>query len=320
VGMRHLRQKKHLYGSVVVSIFILWYLFHTIISPREVGHALSQIHHGYLLGTFCMLACANVFLARRWWLILETEGFRIPFKRTLRVFLANLPIAKITPGYTGDFFRIFFLRKEVPAHSHAGIIIFEALLDILILGALSAIGAILLRQSDYLGISVAIVMAVLFIIYIIPRVLTDVKLLLRYRKKIVATTQIFQRVLATPSKFTRVFVISIAISFFTQLYIFLLFRAFGSEVTLLDIIIRQPLVTVITLIPISFWGLGVRESAMLLLYSGLASEATIVSVGLLSTLLSSILFPLFCIPFTFRTILEGLHEKKSGENNLVTPP
>jgi hypothetical protein len=92
--------------------------------------------------------------------------------------------------------------------------------------------------------------------------------------------------------------------FLVILYIKLTFLAFDVNVPLLPIIAFQPLVTLVSLLPITIWGVGTREIAMLILFQGFASGSVILAVGVTYSFVGAVRLPLLFVPLTYKTIRE----------------
>ncbi len=98
----------------------------------------------------------------------------------------------------------------------------------------------------------------------------------------------------------------------------MLFRAFGdTSISLLDVMTIQPIVTFVSLIPISLWGIGVRESTMVFLYGNSAAAPVILSVGFTYSIVGSLILPLICIPFTYSVIREFFAAKNAHGTDLI---
>ncbi len=289
---------------IIVSLGILAYIIRTVASKEDIAAIL-----GNLSGTYVFLACvvalaANWVLVARWRSLLVVAGYPLPQKHLLKIFAANLPIAKFTPGYTGDFLRSYFLREHVPVRMHLGIIFLEAIFDVVTLLCIAIIGSMVIGNSTYAIVSsicLFAILGVLFLIYTMPPLIPE-----KFRGYFTECIEILRITFQNPHRMIPTLGLTFLASILSPLYVYILFMSSGASLSLYTVFAVQPIVMVVTLIPISLWGLGIRESAMLFLYSGVAS-GIVVSVGLLYTLIGSILIPLLCIPFTYTIIRDTLH-------------
>ncbi len=285
-----------------VSAGILYYLLYEVVSLPDLRTTLFSISYRYLALALALAILGNVLLVTRWRSLLTLGGYKIA---------ANLPIAKFTPGYTGDFLRSYFLRDKVPIDKHLGIISFEALSDVTALACIALAGSLILGDLRYivmvLGILTGLIL-LFFIIVKVPHILPK-----KFKTNGLAFIEILEIFKGNPPKFAPVFFLTLFISFLSPVYVYLLFLSIGAEVSLLTVLALQPIVMMITLVPISFWGLGVRESAMLALYTAIAADQ-VVSTGLLYTIIGSMLIPLLCIPYTYTLIRKTLHALRMKEN------
>lgn len=290
-----------------VSIGIIGYILHTFVSLDEFRSVISTLSYPYLFTAIGIVILTNFLLVLRWYMLLSLSGYTIPYKRLTKVFVANLPIAKFTPGYTGDFLRSFFLRKEVPVHAHLGVLFYEALCDITTLTIIACIGSYIIHNVQFSLATGWIFISLVTILIVIIRIPRALPVALQEKAYSFAyTTRIS---IEQPQKSIPILLLTFCISLLSVLYVYILFFAIGAQVPLTQVLTVQPLVMMITLIPISFWGIGVREAAMLILYTGVASEH-LVSTGLLYAFIGSILLPLLCIPYTYATIRNTLSTLK----------
>lgn len=252
-----------------------------------------------LLG-LSVLFFAHIFTILRWQNVLLLLGYELKTGAVARAYLANLPITKITPAFSGDFVRSIFIKEHVPVSIGSGGIFLEAMLDVSIL-LLS-----ILAGAFWTG---AVVPALVSIIVIAAMVLAAhfsnspwVRALLEHYKVAQNFLSAIQLAYKNPGKTLRL----LALTFFawmgTVAFMWCAFDALGADISLATIFFLQPLAVLAGLLPITVSGVGVRESAMLALYSGVAEGSTVLFAGLAYSFATVIIFPLLCLPVTFTAI------------------
>jgi uncharacterized protein (TIRG00374 family) len=110
-----------------------------------------------------------------------------------------------------------------------------------------------------------------------------------------------------------VFIVSIAIVIVRCFIFYCLYRAFGSAVPIFALMVFIPVMFVAVLLPISIGGLGVRETALVLLFGTFAVQAEVsVSVG--------IMFQFLQIVISIPGIVIWLSERNVDHHANRTPP
>jgi glycosyltransferase 2 family protein len=301
--------------TAFISALFLYFIFTHIVSLTAVWHTLAHATYSVLISGLFILIVNNGILTYRWLLILRTAGFFLPYKKLCAVFFANLPIAKFSPGYTGDFMRTYFLREEVPVPRHVGIIGSEALLDVCALLIVSLCIGFFIPVVTYtylIATGVLLVMIGAGIIFLMHK--KHISFLGEIGNSIL---QGLTECLRSGKKFFIIFCVTLLSSILLSFYVWILFLSLGVHIPLSVVLAFQPLVTLFTLLPISLWGIGLRESVMIVLYTPFASSSDIITVGLLYAALGSIILPLLTLPFTMHTVLGVLFP--SARNNNKAP-
>lgn len=288
-----------------LPVFFAVFLLAVLFSRVEMGTVYETVrtsNKSLLLLSLFVLIFAHAVGAFRWKIILKMLDYEVHYTLLLKLYLANIPISKITPFYGGDFMRVYYLKDKVPRGQHAGGIFMGMILDIAILAVLMLIGGILVRsQIIYLfGLAVISAIAALYIgtplvRKIVPRVL---------KTKVENFFYAFSLLIKKP-KLAGALLLSTFITWFlVMIYIKLVFLSFSSDVAFLPIIAFQSAVTLISLAPITIWGVGTREAVMLVLFSALAQRSVILAVGLTYSFVGAVLLPILFIPLTYKVIKE----------------
>lgn len=277
------------------SAAILWYLLRRV----DLGAVASQ---SYKVAPLFLFACLLQFLispilgAWRWQVVLHSFGHDVPFSRLLRYVWISTFFGQVLPASVGpDSVRVWLawrdkVRIRWTVHSiglERVAMVLSLLMLVLVLqrfslaifdwGSFSYLpalmmlggcaGVILLLVADHLTLR----LPRWWIIRAIANLSADARLLF-----------------LSPGSVVPLFAISLLSHLNFAVCAWWIAIALGMNVTLFDCIVLIPLVTLITLIPISIGGWGVREGALVVLLGGIGVPAA-------SALALSILFGLMGI-------------------------
>ena len=255
------------------------------------------------------MIAANSMAALRWKATLSLLDYEADFKNILRLYFANIPVAKIIPASGGEFARAYYLKDKVPFAKHAGVIFMGIVLDVAAVATLAAFGGLLI------GNRISILFGLFALLFIVGFLYLVRKIKIRSAKTLQQKAEnffyIFKKSLSNPKLLFSIIFHTFLIWLLIMIFIKVVFLAFGFDMSFLQILAIHPVVTVICLLPISVWGVGTREAVMLYLYSGLVPNQVILSVGLTQSIIGVIVLPLIFAPFTYKTIKEMIFRSKS---------
>jgi hypothetical protein len=280
---------------VLVSLLLLQNLF-AYTGWSELISVISGCNINYLLLSFIFFFFAPFLSAWRWKILLTAAGTRITYKGALFCYLASLPVSKLSPSNSGDLVRAYYLKKDLPLPQGMGIVLFENLLDLAVLSVLAIFGGIKLGLAYPILAGLSII-GVIVIFYILARKAKE-RLYGKWRARVSALSDIIPALAKNPGP--AISGVALTVLLWSSMLAFIKYAllSFGAYVPNSDIIAIQPIVIVLGLLPVTFSGVGVRESGMLALYSPSAGTAAVLSVGLLHSLLAIIILPLLCLPIT----------------------
>ncbi len=291
---------------VFITIVILAVLFLRVDSQR-IGETLNQSNKILLVLSPFIMVAANTMAALRWKATLLLLDYKGDFKSILRLYFANIPVAKIIPSSGGEFARAYYLKDKVPLAKHAGLIFMGIVLDMAAVAMLAALAGVIVGEiTSILFGTFSLLFVVGFLYFAKKFKIGRVK---AWQIKIENFFYIFKKFLSRPKLLFLIILYTFFIWFFVMIFIKTVFLAFGFNMPFLQIIAIHSVVTVISLLPVSIWGIGTRETVMLYLYSGLAPSPVILSVGLTQSVVGTIILPLIFIPLTYKTI-KGIMKSK----------
>ena len=244
--------------------------------------------------TIVTLAIVPIIYTERWKYTLQILGYNATFKQLFPLFLANLPLSKTSPANAGDFVKIYYLKDHVTPSTHAGGILLERLLDLLLLSFLAMIFGLILniKISFIIGIIIFIILSTLLISANHIHFNSDRPIF----KKIKNILTVFKNYKKYPVQSIKIIVLTFCAWSIILLYIKLLFLAFGQNIPYTQVMAIQPIAIFFGLLPITLAGIGTREIAMLSLYAGIVPNPIIIAAGITYSFFSSVLLPLIGIP------------------------
>ncbi len=286
---------------VLAAILILFVLFSRI-DIGEIREVFNESNKPLLALSPLILLLAHVVSALRWKIILRMLGRDIGLKTIIRLYLANIPVTKIVPLYGGDFMRAYYLKDKVPVAKHAGGIFLGMVLDVAALATLAILGGLVIEKEMVYFSGLAII-TVLILFYYLALIFKK-SVPPAFRGKFENFLYAFNTLIRHPRMMFLIIMPTFVAWFLVMLYIKLTFLAFDVNMPLLPIIALQPLVTLVSLLPITVWGVGTRETAMLILFSALAPGTVILAVGVTYSFVGAVLLPLLFVPLTYKIIRE----------------
>ena len=280
----------------IITFAILVFLFYKI-DFQNIQNTF-QASNKYLLGLASfILLLASPITAYRWKTVLSLLGHEVPFSKAAFVYFANYPISKIGPAGSGDTIRAFFLKDLLPASKQLGGILAERLFDIATLSILSLLGALITRLNYIALISAAIILGI--IIFFVAAQKIRIRPDNKWKLILDNFFLFFKSLSDRPFYFFKIAGLTLFPWLIVLIHIKLSFLAFGVDVPFFSIVSLQPMVVFISLIPVTLAGIGAREPAQIVLFSGLASAPAALAVGLTYSVIVQIMISLICLPLFF---------------------
>jgi glycosyltransferase 2 family protein len=281
---------------LLVSAAILFYITDRF-DLSEIGGILVQANKIYLTGGIILILTAPFILAWRWLICLTDTGFDLSYRQILPAYLASVPIAKFSPGNVGDLSRAILL-PHIPKITVAGVVIFENLLDILALCILALIGGIIMANTIAAALSLGTAIVIILTVFLLPRLPVPV----RWRDKLTGALSLPLELFRRRTLVLRTLALSILAWLIVLGFLALAFLSFDTPPPLGTLITRQPHIILAGILPLSFSGVGIRETGMLAAYQGLAPDSTILAVALTHSFFGIVVLPLLCLPWTIFAI------------------
>jgi hypothetical protein len=208
---------------------------------------------------------------------------KIKFKDLLRYSYFSWSYGLFLPGKVGEFSLVYFLKNEgVDMGKTLALSFIDKINTILVVGIFSGVGIFLLlsNKAFYFILFFLFFGMIVSILTIssnnIRKIIRDY-ILRSYAKKFKGFFRTFKSYFFESLSFLILnFLVTILKWFFNALSIYFIFRGFGISIDIIWILLLTSITILLSLVPISLSGLGVRESAAIYLYLliGVKSEIT----------------------------------------------
>ncbi len=220
--------------------------------------------------------------AFRWHLIMDVLKFELPFSFFLKSYFKGSLFNQVLPtSVGGDAYRA---AELIEVSSRTKDSLFGIFIDrvvgltgllLLNLGA-NLIESELLPDNIYYAINFIILsgfagLAVLLLLYKIPH-LSDYKL----TRPFFELSENFRSIYRTPKRISQQVILSVVIHLFSMLAIFSIGISVGIDLPLTTYLVLIPPAILLTILPISFAGWGVREGAMIALFTLIGIDKSLV--------------------------------------------
>ena len=227
----------------------------------------------------------------QWQIILKKQKIKIGFLRTLKIILIGKFYSLVTPGYTGYYLRIFYVKDQTKEPLGKLFIntVITGLVNTLPLYIMLVVGALILAEQYPPAFHIAIIFLISHIavcIYFIKKERGEktIKKVIKYlipkkiKNHLNNFTDTFYNDFPKIKDLISPFIIGIILNIigFIQLYILALSLGI-TQIDFLPFIAIMSIVYIVTTIPITVGGFGTREAAMIFLFSlyGVAPEKAV---------------------------------------------
>lgn len=261
------------FGLLLVAV-----LLHRL-GPASVVHTILSARPVYVLMAISVYAVTFLILSTRWRMIIHDMGGDIPLVSAYQAFAGGMILSDITPARIGELSRPLLVRDRIEFSRGLASVVLDRLSDILTMLILGACGLILFFREGMIAIPLVLAIVVLTSVAIWRR-RTEIAGRLRGSDRLAPIARLFDhingvndiRVLMTRS------VLLTGIAWITHaLRVYILASSVGQAPSFQMLFLLLPLVSALSLIPVSISGLGLVEGGIAAL---LASQGIPASTGL----------------------------------------
>lgn len=286
--------------ALILTLVVLYFLF-TRIDAKQVIHALESIPVWTWTAAILLSVSSPMISAIRWRLTLSVMGYHVTVGRCLLIIIGIWPLNAISPAKAADLLKAVSLRRQIQPTIVLGSVLTERSLDMLTLAAFALAGGFIFQDWMIVLVAAAVFIAVCAAVglaYLGVRVPLGSKIQDKLTQALLSMRSLIQR----PGAFI-VIILLTAINWFGSIVqVKLLFDAIGAPTPLGFAAAAMPIAIFVGLLPITIAGMGTRDSAMIVLFSTMASSSQTLSISLLYSVLNYWLLAIIGIPFTARAL------------------
>ncbi len=290
--------------TAAVLILLIW-----TVGIGQLLNAFSQMNLIYAVPAIVIFYLGYIVGAYNLKLLTDALGKKIKFSDMLRFYLVAWSWGLVIPGKIGEFSFVYLVKDQMTVGEATAISIIDKLITVICLGSVAFIGFFLFLPFDYALQLVALCSAcgvILVLLLITPVGLAVVKKILGKHQQIFTGFSKTLKFLIFKEK--KAVFLNIILTYFklalASALTYLIFLSMGENVNLIIITTISATAILISLVPITMSGLGIREGASVFLY-GLAGVAAPVTLAV-HIILLIIYFGAAAIIFSF------VKNKKNG--------
>jgi uncharacterized protein (TIRG00374 family) len=283
--------KKYLFVFLKISfsLALIAWLLHRI-GAGNVIRSLSTVQPGWLALALAVFTLSHTLGAEQWRMLLTSQGVKISFGRTLRFYFTGLFFNNVLiSGFGGDVFRVIDVRR----HSNNGAAaVSTVLLDrlaglfvgsgfVFAAGPWIAFGRIWGSRMRLVSLALAVVWALAIIVLFHRKTARPFSWLI-HRVMPSGMTVKIRRVYDLLHEFgkngrlmARVLGVSVVVQSLRIITHFFIARAFGATISMWPFFLVIPMIAIISSLPITIGGLGLREQSGVLLFAHFGLAATL---------------------------------------------
>jgi len=228
---------------------------------------------------------------------------KMPFFKVLKIFLISWSFGLFSPGRLGELTQLYYLKKHKFQYGESlSLYIVDRAFTVLTLLIFSLLGFLIyldISQTYILIFFSALFIAGLsFLFSSLGRTLIK-KILGKYAKKFTGFHSTLSNLINNDKKtLFFIFILAILKVIINSFSILIIFWAFNVHLPFFSVLLLVPTVVIISMIPISINGLGIKESAAVYLFSFLTLSGSItLSVYLIAALINYIFAGIILIYF-----------------------
>ncbi len=288
--------------KLAVSVALLGILVWTQ-DLSGVFRLMRQASPAWLAAATIAMFAEQTLTAATWALLLQARGLKVSVVKVIHIFYLSFFLGTWLPSSTGpDFVRTYYLAKEIDGYEAVGSMLLLRFINLFGLGLFAVAG--ILALPSRLPVEALLLALLLVAGSTGALVIGFTERPRRWATKLLDAVGLhgLSRVLGklhdallayrgAPGAVLAATIVSLVVQLLRILTIYYAGLALGATVPLVDYLVLVPVTTVITLLPISLSGLGVREGAFVWFFGRAGmSEATAFSLGLLIFGLSLVLW------------------------------
>lgn len=275
---------------LTISIFVL-VLVAIKINWADILIAIKDIKIIFFSFSILLMVPIIYCSTMKWKLTVSFFKIDLPTKEAFKQTLISSSSNAFLPARSGDLTKIFFLKKHLTSQkSFLAIVIDNGFLIISLL-LLSLFTSIILKQALYIELSGALILISIGMFLLLSSPLHTKNYFLLTIKRNIKNLNNGGNI----TKALEILLWSIMIWLFSSLQVYYLFLSLNVSIPLLSVCYIFPMVTLISLLPITIGGLGIRDAAFCLLFAKYVNIGYSLTVSLLYFFCNYLLLLLFTL-------------------------
>lgn len=260
--------------SIGVLLIILLFIF---VSPSAVIQTLQSINPIFLICAVIVYAFTFLLLTQRWRIIVAHMGGDIPLGEAYQAFAGGVLYSDFTPGRIGDITRAVLVKERIGIHNGTVSVFIDRYIDIIVLSCLG-IAALVLFSSRFASILPLLALIVLLVVLagVTAFVLKSTWIFSVMKNipycNIPEFTSHLQNALLELKDGKKVIAEGIILTVFAWIThafrIILITMGLGYSIPLPDLFLILPLISALSLIPVTIAGLGLVEGGLMAVIAG----------------------------------------------------
>lgn len=263
---------------ITAASLVIFAFFLSAVDWSSVGHALRSSRLGWLIVAAGLTLTNLMMKGFRFQRVASLYGQRLTVGRSFAIQSAGIALGMVTPGRVGEAVKVSLLHDlGVPTRPGFGIVIFERIFDILILGFFALALPFTLRDPSFPAwvplAFLAMSLVVLILVLNLRRLLTVLPNRLRsFLERSTPPADRFRLLHLNP-----IFAWTLAAWVVEALTQLALFRAVGANISLLPAIGVMAVSTLVAVVSLLPFGFGVLDLSLIGLYQlhGVSPEITV---------------------------------------------
>jgi uncharacterized protein (TIRG00374 family) len=245
------------------------------------------------VGILLSIGAHVIFSSARYQKIVYALGYRIPFYESVIIRMGCNPIKGVLPFKVGELAILAYMKKKHNLSYPLGLfsLLLGYIYSFIVLVLFYSFGGVFYFHD----FSQKIIFTLMFMIILFLIATSNRKKIFRFIKWFALKFQKYPEDLALlrekydVTAIRNVFPHSMGIEGFKLLIIFVLFKSLHIQIPLDALLFLGSTTIIAAYIPITYWGMGIRESAVLFLFSHYATPDRLLAGSLLVTLVDAIL-------------------------------
>jgi uncharacterized protein (TIRG00374 family) len=243
--------------------------------PDAVFSNIASARLNYLFLAALVYSLTFLILSSRWRMILRRMGEDLPFLTAYQAFAGGMIISDLTPGRIGEFSRPLLVKDQIDLSRGIASVAIDRYADIITIFILGLSGMLLLAEH---GLYLILAYSTIFSMVILssafwfkrPFIINQIKRLGSSRiDRIVSALDDALSSVADIKGLMLRSVLLTAVAWITHaLRVVLIAKSVGYDVPLQMLFLLQPLVSALSLVPVTVSGLGLVEGGLAALLAG----------------------------------------------------